>query len=582
MSALRSLTLLLLAWGCAGAQATLVDKACSTAETWEFSEDLARDFSEEEQTKFQESFRAFEPPLVGYAEAVALNRRLPALANYWAARSLWKAHLTTAAAARFNAALETPPTQRELPFSLAALTCLEKMSEAHGVSLFTDRALKNLSLYFKPGLVSSEAKPGLWRAAVHALLRELKGKPDKKEIHAKLKWFAGAGRYEEFALAVVAVAEGKPEMAEKGLAALTEATDLPTDLLAHRNALRLILARVLYAKEKYAEAGRVLKTVEPKSRYYVPALELAAWAALAEEKLNEAVTTSIRLFAGPYADDFAPEASGVAAVAFKEACQYSYARRTNDTFKQNYPNTHRWLRENTSPLYPLMAAHQRGQKIVVPNRIVREWRRSESYARYHNAITQAYEEATRLPKAIAEAEETVGAKAAEIAVIANTTDESLLDAASELLQPPSASGEATRDLASKSAEVVELKNTALRYERLTAALPLWKVEIEESEEPLLKRREELVARAEKSLRELKDRMLAQIEEASKNVDFIEAEIMSETSYEILRRSALPEALTPIKLERLKKELERTKVSLANQCPKKFVAPERPLRSRQDP
>ena len=65
-----------------------------------------------------------------------------------------------------------------------------------------------------------------------------------------------------------------------------------------------------------------------------------------------------------YADDFAPGASGVAAIAFKEACQYLYARRTNDTFKQNYPNTHKWLRENTDPLYPLASAHLRGGREI--------------------------------------------------------------------------------------------------------------------------------------------------------------------------------------------------------------------------
>ena len=40
-------------------------------------------------------------------------------------------------------------------------------------------------------------------------------------------------------------------------------------------------------------------------------------------------------------------------------------------------------------------------------------------------------------------------------------------------------------------------------------------------------------------------MLSQIEEAAKNADFIEAEILSETSYEILRHGALPEPLSPL-------------------------------------
>ncbi len=540
--------------------ATVVDGACTPAETWKFGVEIQSLVPALARVEFESFLRSQDSPFRGYAEARSVSALPHAVvknfSRYWTGRAFYKAGLYGPAISQFNSLLEQPLTSASLPLQLAAMACLVRIHKTYPVTVFSEKAVANLPAYFEPGLVPRASQPILWETGVHLMMRRIKSKTAKEGLANTVKLLHGAGPYEDFARLTVATAEEKPEGAKILLSRLVTATDLPSSIENLKNDIRLILARVHYAEGRYPEAAKILDSVDKQNNAFVQSLHLRSWVELARENYTDAIGASFSLQSGAFKETFVPEAWMVAAISLVEICQFPAALRTVGTFKKNYEFTYQWLREHTEnkasqsePLYPRAVSYLRGKRSGVPQKVISEWIKSPAFLRGQQAINFSFRETKKIPKLIAQADNYVAAKAAEIEVFIATADENVLRAASESAESDedavNQEKPIERTLANEVAKVSELKNAEAMHQRLTEALPHWQAALDSYDELALEQRDQIMGNIEAEFRALNKRLLSRLEAVMSNNELIEAEIYSGAGTDLVRQNANAE-LTPAK------------------------------------
>ncbi len=394
---------------------------CTQSEDWDFGNDIQAAVPATRQREFASLLNRKTSPFSAFAQAQSLhssaNPTAVTFADYWMARAFYSAGLQSPAIARFNAVAQRKPVPVTLPIQIAALQCLERLHRVGVGPVFLPATLDNLAALLARPEIAADAKPVVWEAGVHLVMRLLKENGRAPQIEKALALLDGSGVYQDYARIVWATERDEPATVVDPLKRLADAPELPEALADHQNEMRLVLARVYYDAGQYSLAAHYLDTVDKRSNAVIQAISHQAWVNLVQNNYAKAIGDSIALQSGGLRAAFAPDPLIVASMALNELCLFPESLRMLQTLRKSYQPAFDWLAQHTAKaahagkpaaaserLYPLAVSFLKGEPASVPGRIASEWIRSPLFQANQQVINLSFEQEKAIPHWLADAE----------------------------------------------------------------------------------------------------------------------------------------------------------------------------------
>lgn len=362
------------------------------------------------------------------------------------------------------------------------------------------------------------------------------------ELQKKLvATLSGASPAEALLRGLIASQQGHHETAAKELRASIPGLKPEIGsswLTKYEDFARLLLSRALYTTKDYAGASQELLKMKRSSNHFADGLGELAWAQLQAGKFGDAVGSAKGLQAGQLKNTFHPEAPMIVAMAFNETCQYPGSLAAVKSFRKHYDDSYQWLQKwitigaPDKGLYRAAVTFLRNQG-GLPSPIGTEFLRSPAFQSGQREINLTMDERERIQKLNKVAAHEVIHLMESIIELAQNLKPRVQLARMKLKQGDSLPEEIQKDLGVLRSRVVHLR-------RLQASSQPWRKIVGGFQGQTKAIEARLVSRINKDLGFRSQKMVAQLEEVNENLQFVEIEIFSGASQDIIWQNANPD------------------------------------------
>lgn len=518
--------------------------ACTNSEYWNYSNAMDSSWRQ----LYSEFLTKRISVVRGFSEAMALRQLVQApeaklFGEYWASRALLNGKLVHMAQLGFSSiAAREDITGESQIVQQAAMQCLVEIQKQVPSMELSEKVVSRL--YNLP------RNSVTWEAALVALVQQIGGGKPEAEITRTLRYLQGGAQYQSLGNALWSASRGRH--AET----IAFFNQLPPDaefgeFKRFANALHLILARAYFGNRQFELAVNELKKVQKQSNELSHALSELAWAHLRAEKYQEAVGTVTHLLSGGLKRTFAPEAQMITAIAFNELCQYPESLKAMQSLRKEYGPIHAWLhdwmkqyksKKNPEAVYRLALDHLRGVS-QVPMRIANEWIRSPLFISRQEEINTIFSERRAVAVLGQQGAQEVRRFAQDILDVIRVVKPMYADARKEI-------GEDKALPERVESKLNSLRKMVTTYRRLRRGAEPWKRILANFNKvsPAIEKR--LVGEIGADIAVINERMLAQLNDVADNTHFIEVEIFTGASQDMVWQNAHPD------FEKVSKELSQ--------------------------
>lgn len=535
----------------ADSSVTYASGACTGHESWSFSEEI----DSETRSHFQSFLAGKEPEVRAFAKGLALRQiaRQPshkAFGEYWISRALWEAKLTHLAYRGFVSLVAQPPTEETWAIQAAAMECLAAIQEeAPGLGIPVGaaprlyKAQSEMKRLGNNSPITKAMRPGMSRIAYFQLLTLLNEHGTNEDLARTASALNGDAPQATFGRAIYLVSQQKDAEATQQLIKLFDKVgNFNGTLSKYEDHARLLLARSYFRLGKYEAAQFHLRRVKKSSNELAHALSDLSWAFLRNDQTREAIGTAINLNSGALRNTFAPEANMVMAMALNELCRYPESIQAIGIFRQNYRPAFQWLSEWSQKkeaykdrYYNLVLEFlktEKGQKFSVPTRVASEWVRSPFFLGLQEQINLLYKEPPMAVK------------------MGKTGSKEQLDMAEDLLaevrkfKPTYKQAKMNQQAGQALPKAVLAKLDDIRtrvrdYRQMKRAAPFWRRILANHEHSVPQIKRQLVAKINSDLHKATNKMYKDLMKIAENNHFIEVEIYTGATQDIIWQNAHP-------------------------------------------
>ena len=511
--------------------------ACTSSESWNFSDGIRESFKNDLESTLSHSIR----PVRGFSEGLALRRFANTtegklLGEYWISRSIYDSKLPHIALNGFASIAARPVTDETVGVQLAAIACINQILAQNPSVAFPAQVAARLQDYAP----FTQNRETFYEAAASVVRLQLSDeKVSSKNIGETMSLLKGSGAYENLSRAMWATRMGD----HKSVIAKLETyftNPIPAPLKRFNDTAHLLFARALYSVAKFDEATLELKSVKKSSNELAEGLSELSWSYLQGERYQEAIGTASNLQVGGLRHTFAPEAPMVMAMALNEICQYPESIRAVNVFRKNYDKPYKWLRawaskdpkDPSTNLYPL-AVQFVEKKGDVPDRVASEWVKSPLFISSQSEINLLFEE-----------RDSTIALGRSGAIEQRRIATDLIKLAKELKPKVQLAKMKMKEgdelpLMIRT-DLDKLRKMVTQYRRLQQGAPVWKTILASYNHQAPAIETKIVARVNKDLRARSEVMTEQLEEIAENVQLIEVEIYNGASQDVIWVNAHPD------------------------------------------
>lgn len=505
---------------------------CQSNETWKFNSENSQ-LSRISELDLALSFSEFL--------ALAKHPQSPeqkAWAEYGLSRTFYQAGLLHLAHQGFVQVLRKSPVQGYEAIHEAALGCLDQLHRLVP-SLEAEEGLAlNSVLALRPSAYKN-------RYLVRELERLLsRARTEKGMIENILQGISVDSEEKKWAKALVSAKKQHYTAVVQSLHSWFEKSHLgkfPDFLATREDSIRILFARALYGMGDFDRAILVLRGVRKQSNELAHALSDLGWSALLAERYSDAVGVSASLQTGALRRVFTPESPMVMAMALNEICQFPEALKAAQIFRRRYESSYRWLEkwsqagspEGRLNLWQEAIRFIQRQPTGVPEAVASEWIRSPLFLSRQDEMSQIAKQKPRYvefsKQGIKKQRELLRALRADLRQMVLDYRKWKKDA-----MPGAGLPDAVK------ARLESFQDDINRYGRLKIAGISWKRMVQASQGRMMVRKSTLQARIHQDLTRITQRMYAQLEDVTDNMQLVEVEIYSGASQDMVFRNSHPE------------------------------------------
>jgi hypothetical protein len=228
--------------------------ACTDAEKWAFSSDI----SAVTRARFREFVAKAQPPVYGFADAVALaadgkSPEAKLFGKYWQYRALHAETLVRTARDGFDFIVSQPVTKATLGVQTAALECLTRIHTRYPSLQFSSgiyTAIGALNREYQIQMWDRENLTVLWDAALLVLRAQISGGASDADVGKTLAVLEKAGPYRSFAKGLWDLKRKDFASAATELEAFLKIETPPAGLKRFQDEARLEYARAPFTSAK--------------------------------------------------------------------------------------------------------------------------------------------------------------------------------------------------------------------------------------------------------------------------------------------------------------------------------------------
>ena len=527
-----------------GSPEFVIHSACTPQENWKINDRVTDNISREYVEEFYKFLSRKTSFVRGFSEAMALGRSAPTplaaiFAQYWVSRALLEGGLTEIAINGFNSIVSDETFPQGWAIQLAAMDCIEKISNQHRALFFNRESMDQIPNYFSQKATSSKVSTILSEGLLQVFLSEIENSKPIISLRTLANLNPSGGVYKRYIDGIMDVHEGRIQGGIQKLSVFYNPKfHFPEFIDRQRDGLKLIVARLNYEIGNYKEAIHLFKSVDKKSNELPDALEALAWAQLLSKDYASAIGTGIGVQTGWMKHTFIPEALMVATMALNELCHFPEALRVLSILRREYKGIFQWLKsyndapkESKTKLYPLALRYLKNDPTLnLPSRIINEWVRSPVFIAYQDGINVLIRQEKSVEKWIDAAEE-------EQTTLVSSVLDYTLDFRRKYDEARSQANGGSPWTPALIKDFQEFKKELAHYRRFLRASRLWRSVLTNAHARVKQTQEQWTARIENEFSWINIGMYQNLQWVFENSDLIEVEILNSAGDDIIRKNA---------------------------------------------
>lgn len=514
--------------------------ACTGSESWNFSAQIPA-----ESATYYKRFLSKSLSVVGsFAEGLALRRLANSeesrlFSEYWISRSLLQAGMVHVAYEGFKAIASQPVSESNVGVHSAALTCLVRVHYQYPTFQIPSSTSEQIAGY----ALLPQATPFLpaaWEAAGMYLRDQVAYGKEGEELQRVVALLKNGGVHEDLGKGFAAARNQDHAGAIQAFERfLSQPQNIPKSLQRYIDLSRMLLARSYYARKNYVEAIKQFKLINKDSNELAEALTEMAWAYLLNGQYREAIGTAINLQSGGLRNTFSPEAPVVMAMALNELCHFPKSIRGIGVFKKNYKKPYFWIKDwlvknkdKTGNLYVQAVQYLKDQSNV-PDRVASEWVKSPNFISRQEEINLLFDEG-KSSNSVGRLGQTEQLKLTRELLRFIVDVKKRFQLAKIRLKP------GQRLPSDLNNDLEKLRVMVNHYRHLQAAAPLFSRITQQFEPRIEVIRKQLMDEINRELKAVNIQMYRRIKSVAENSYFVEVEIFSGASKDIIWQNSHPD------------------------------------------